>query len=74
MSNRITRMHYFSQQFLRTQDFTDEQAYHVCACIAIGVCGVGRIREIDGVSGRAITKIPYPLADISLSASRRICA
>ena len=27
--NSITRVHYFEGQFLRTQDFTDEQAYHV---------------------------------------------
>ncbi len=25
----IARVHYFERQFLRTQDFTDEQAYHV---------------------------------------------
>jgi hypothetical protein len=25
----IARVHYFEQQFLRTQDFTDEQAYHL---------------------------------------------
>ena len=30
MSNdRIARVQYFNQQFLRTQDFTDEQAYHL---------------------------------------------
>lgn len=27
--NSITRVHYFEGQFLRTQDFVDEQAYHV---------------------------------------------
>ncbi|HVQ37572.1 MAG TPA: hypothetical protein VMS31_08565, partial [Pyrinomonadaceae bacterium] len=27
--NSISRVHYFEGQFLRTQDFTDEQAYHV---------------------------------------------
>ncbi|MCA9910094.1 MAG: hypothetical protein KC519_15660, partial [Anaerolineae bacterium] len=27
--NSITRVHYFERQFLRTQDFTDEQAYHI---------------------------------------------
>src|SRR6266699_759122 len=27
--NSITRVHYYDGQFLRTQDFTDEQAYHV---------------------------------------------
>ncbi len=28
-SSGITRVHYFPRQFLRTQDFTDEQAYHI---------------------------------------------
>lgn len=27
--NQISRVNYFERQFLRTQDFTDEQAYHV---------------------------------------------
>lgn len=27
--NSITRVNYFDRQFLRTQDFTDEQSYHV---------------------------------------------
>jgi hypothetical protein len=27
--NQITRVNYFERQFLRTQDFADEQAYHV---------------------------------------------
>jgi hypothetical protein len=27
--NSITRVHYFARQFLRTNDFTDEQAYHI---------------------------------------------
>jgi hypothetical protein len=29
MSDQITRVNYFERQFLRTQDFADEQAYHV---------------------------------------------
>jgi hypothetical protein len=29
MSDAISRVHYFDQQFLRTQEFVDEQAYHV---------------------------------------------
>jgi hypothetical protein len=30
MSNdRVVRVHYFPQQFLRTEDFTEEQAYHL---------------------------------------------
>lgn len=28
-NNPISRVHYFERQFLRTQEFTDEQAYHV---------------------------------------------
>jgi hypothetical protein len=28
-TDRIVRVRYFTQQFLRTQDFTDEQAYHL---------------------------------------------
>ncbi len=28
-NNTIARVHYFERQFLRTQDFTDEQAYHL---------------------------------------------
>jgi hypothetical protein len=28
-NNGIARVHYFERQFLRTQDFTDEQAYHL---------------------------------------------
>jgi hypothetical protein len=31
MSDATSRVHYFDDQFLRTQDFTDEQAYHVAA-------------------------------------------
>ncbi len=27
--NTISRVHYFERQFLRTQDFSDEQAYHI---------------------------------------------
>src|SRR5260370_15119781 len=27
--NSISRVHYFERQFLRTQDFSDEQSYHV---------------------------------------------
>lgn len=27
--NRIMRVHYYERQFLRAQDFTDEQAYHI---------------------------------------------
>lgn len=28
-NNSITRVHYFEHQFLRTEDFTEEQAYHL---------------------------------------------
>ena len=31
MSDATSRVHYFEDQFLRTQDFVDEQAYHVAA-------------------------------------------
>jgi hypothetical protein len=31
MSDATSRVHYYEDQFLRTQDFTDEQAYHVAA-------------------------------------------
>jgi hypothetical protein len=31
MTDATSRVHYFEEQFLRTQDFVDEQAYHVAA-------------------------------------------
>lgn len=31
MTGDVARVHYYTGQFLRTQDFTDEQAYHVAA-------------------------------------------
>src|SRR5918996_2171724 len=31
MSDATARVHYFEDQFLRTQDFVDEQAYHVAS-------------------------------------------
>jgi hypothetical protein len=31
MSDPLSRVHYFEEQYLRTQDFVDEQAYHLTA-------------------------------------------
>ena len=31
MTDATSRVHYFEEQFLRTQDYVDEQAYHVAA-------------------------------------------
>jgi hypothetical protein len=31
MTDDVARVHYFARQFLRTQDFTDEQDYHLAA-------------------------------------------
>ena len=58
----ITRLHYFEKQFLRTQDFVDEQAYHVAMRrrhnIAQHVWGIVRGLEIIVSDDGAISVQP----------------
>jgi hypothetical protein len=58
----ITRLHYFEKQFLRTQDFVDEQAYHVAMRrrhnIAHHVWGIVRGLEIVVSEDGAISVQP----------------